>query len=122
MPHRILLVEDEAGYQELAAALLTEYDLSIFSSAEEALQAVHEKSFDLVICDLNLFGTSGLHFLNTLRQEGLSEKIPVVICSSQDDPETKQKAADMGAAGFVCKPYESEGFLKVIQSLLGAPI
>lgn len=121
MPSKILVVEDEPGYQELAAAVLAEYDLTICSSGEEASAVVKEKGFDLVLCDINLMGVSGLHFIGTLSKEGLSEKIPVVMCSSQDDAETKRTVAELGAAGFICKPYENETLLKVIQSFLGPP-
>lgn len=119
MPHKILVVEDELGYQELAAAVLAEYELTVCSSAEEASAIVHEKKFNLVLCDINLMGISGLHFIGTLHQEGLSEKVPVVMCSSQDDAETKKKVSELGAAGFVCKPYESETLLKIVRSHLG---
>lgn len=119
--NKILVIEDEPGYQELAAAILAQYDLTICSSGEEAEKYLEKEQFDLFLCDINLMGVSGLHFINTLQQEGLSVNVPVVMCSSQDDPETKRKVAELGAAGFVCKPYESSVLLKIVQSLLKSP-
>lgn len=119
--NKILVVEDEPGYQELAAAVLAQYDLTICSSGEEAAKALAEQEFDLLLCDINLMGISGLHFISTLHHDGLSDKVPVVMCSSQDDPETKRKVAELGAAGFVCKPYANEVLLKVVESLLKSP-
>ncbi|MBI3289429.1 MAG: response regulator [Elusimicrobia bacterium] len=116
---RILLVEDDLGYQELLSTILADrYALSLCSSAEEGMAKLDAEAFDLVICDINLFGMTGLELLDKLHREGKSEGCPVVLCSSQTDPDTRVKAMTLGAAGFVVKPYDIDALLALIATLL----
>ena len=49
---------------------------------------------------------------------GRLEICPVVMCSSQFNSETKEMVLNMGAAGFIPKPYQSKVVLSLIKALL----
>jgi DNA-binding response OmpR family regulator len=116
---RILVVEDEPGYQERLRAILPKtHDLTICSSVEEAREKIGAERFDLVISDLNLFGMSGFEIINIIKQAGLSETCPVIICSCMNDSETRQRAMDAGASGFIPKPFNIEMVLPTVSALL----
>lgn len=116
---KILFVEDEIGYQELAESILSEqYALTVCSSAERAMVKLDAETFDLVIADIYLFGLSGLELLSKLRREGKSESCPVILCSSRVDPEIRQRAMDLGAAGFLAKPYPIETLANLAATFL----
>ncbi|MEK7389501.1 MAG: response regulator [Elusimicrobiota bacterium] len=116
---KILLVEDEVGYQELAASLLSaEYDVTVCSTAEDACEKLDQEEFALVISDINMFGMTGLELLAKLKREGKSEKCPVVLCSAQSDPATKQIAMAQGAAGFIGKPFPIAQLTTLVAALL----
>jgi len=121
MSKRILIVEDEPGYQELMATILRPgaFDLTICSSAEAAIVKIDTELFDLIITDINLQGMTGIHVLEKMKSLDRLEACPVVMCSSQFDPATKEMAADLGAAGFIPKPYECEMLLTTVKALLG---
>ncbi len=123
MGNKILVVEDELEYQNLMMAILAGYEVTVCGTSEEALTAIQTEKFDLIILDINLFGMSGLEFLGILHQQGLDAKTPVLMCSSQTDPETKDKAKKNGAAGFIPKPYSPEGVVAMVSAILesGAP-
>lgn len=114
----IMVIEDDEGYQELARALLKEYALTVCSSVEEALPLLRKEPFGLVLCDINLMGMTGLQLIGQLKSEGLTDKIPVVMCSSMADPATRAAAAEMGVAGFVEKPYDGVALQRLVKSLL----
>ena len=118
MAKKILIFEDDPGYQELLKALLGEYDLSVCASVEEASKHFGSGLFDLILCDINLLGMSGFELLQQMRDSGLSEKIPFIFCSSQSDPGTKERAMVLGATGFVAKPFDADALTALVRSLL----
>lgn len=119
---RILFVEDDIGYQELAAAILSsQYELSICSNAEAAAAKLDRETFDLVISDINMFGMTGLELLNKMKREGKSETCPVILCSGQADPVTRETAMAQGAAGFIVKPYPIDVLKTLVAALLPKP-
>lgn len=118
---RILIVEDEPGYQELMESILIAgpFDLTICGSVEEAVVKIDTELFDLIITDINLQGMTGMQVLDKMKALNRLEACPVIMCSSQFDPETKETAANMGAAGFIPKPYQFEMVLSTVKSMLG---
>lgn len=116
---RILVIEDDEGYQELLASHLSPaYDLTLCATVEDALQKIDADKFDLIISDINLQDKSGLEILMRLQGNGRLKECPVLLCSSQNDADTKQLAKNMGAAGFIEKPLEVLPFLDEVGALL----
>ncbi len=121
MSKKILIVEDDLEYQELLTAVLAVYALTVCGSVEEALPVVQTQQFDLIIADINFFGMTGLQFLNLVQTQGLNTKGPVLMCSSQGDCQTRQTVQDMGAVGFISKPYDPEGVQAMVGALIAVP-
>ncbi len=118
MSRRVLVVEDDAGYQELMALLLKDFEITACASMEEAQSALQGKPFDLIISDINLLGMSGLEFVAQAKREGLTERVPFILCTSMSDPQTRQRAIDAGAAAFLLKPFEAEQLRTIVRNLL----
>ena len=119
-PKRVLLVEDDPGYQELAETILGGmFELTVCSSVEEAMGKLDAgQRYSLIISDINLFGMTGLEMLSRRRQAGVTESSPIVMCSSQSDPATRERVLSMGAAGFIAKPYDFEEVVALVRKLL----
>jgi CheY-like chemotaxis protein len=118
---RILIVEDEPGYQELMESLLIAgpFELTICGSVEEATVKIDTEVFDMIITDINLLGLTGFEVLAKIKAQNRLEECPVVMCSSQFDEETKEQALGMGAAGFIPKPYQYDMVLSTVKAMLG---
>jgi CheY-like chemotaxis protein len=118
---RILVVEDEPGYRELMQFILGGvYNMTICSSVEEALVNLDAEQYDLVIADINLHGMTGFAVLEKVKELGRLKASPVIMCSSQFDEETKDRAMRIGAAGFIPKPYQNELVVSTVEAFLGA--
>ena len=65
---------------------------------------------DLVILDLNLPKLSGFEVLASLHASAVVERTPVVILSSSNLSEDKERASSFGARAFFVKPNDWEGF------------
>ena len=67
---------------------------------------------DLVLLDLNLPKMDGFEVLRHIRASGKHAHVPVIIVTSSDSPQDKQKAADM-ASGYFRKPTDYFEYLKL---------
>ncbi|HAH30956.1 MAG TPA: hypothetical protein DCL44_01430 [Elusimicrobia bacterium] len=119
MAKRILVIEDDPDYQELHQTVFSAlYEVIVVDSAEAGISKLDTEHFNLVIADINLFGMTGLEILRKINSAGLTQEIPVVICTGQSDPFTKEQAIELGAAGFVTKPFAVEAMLSFVGALL----
>ncbi|MDE2511001.1 MAG: response regulator [Elusimicrobia bacterium] len=118
---RILLVEDDPGYQELMETMLRKtYQVTICSSAEAALEKLVHERFDLVISDINLLGLTGFEVLGRIKAAGPGKECPVVLSSSNHDQFIREKALVMGAAHFIPKPFDPQTVQDLVSKLIGA--
>ncbi len=73
---------------------------------------------DIVMLDINMPGMDGFEMLARLKGESELENIPVLI-TSQISPKEKDRLIDLGASGFIAKPYTKEAIEKIVHKLLG---
>lgn len=119
MPKRILAVEDDPGYQDLIESILcAAYDVTLVASAEMAIDKLDKEHFDLVITDINLLGMTGFEILAKIKTAGLEQEIPVIMCSGHSEPLTRKRAMELGAAGFITKPYPAESLTSLVHILI----
>ena len=102
---KLLIIDDEAQIRHLLIDLLgTTYDCCEASSAEEALAALSDESFDLVISDIDLGRMSGLELVP--RVHSLSPDTVVVMISGNQDIEFAIRALRVGAFDYISKPID----------------
>src|ERR1700754_26510 len=102
---KLLIIDDEEQIRHLLMDLLSSlYDCCTASSAEEALAALSERTFDLVISDIDMGGMSGLELVP--RVHSLSPDTVVVMVSGNQDIEFAIKALRVGAFDYITKPID----------------
>ncbi|NNN05173.1 MAG: response regulator [Elusimicrobia bacterium] len=113
---RILAVDDEPANVEILARYLASkgHVVTGAGDGEQALAAMKERSFDLVLLDLVLPGRTGLEIM----AEILSlTRAPVVAMSGQSDDDTRHDAMLLGATGFLPKPLDLTALCALIDAL-----
>jgi len=116
---RLLLVEDNADIQAFVGtvARLEGATLIAASTGEEGLVALKsEAAPDLVLLDLNLPGIQGWDVLEQIKSEG--SNLPVVVFSAYTDTPTRERAAQMGAVGFIAKPVGARELVEQLTEFL----
>lgn len=99
----IFFVEDDEGVQDIALLVFGKPDfaVSIFSSAEELLEAGGYP--DVYVLDKQLPGMDGLELCRRLKSDARAKNIPVVMVSA--NPDIKALAASAGADAVIEKPF-----------------
>ena len=100
----VLVVEDEVRIRNMLNQALREmgYHATLTSTAEAATKALSQRSFDILILDLNLPGMGGLDFLECTR--GRHRETQVIILTGFGDLESAQKAIHLDVVEFLTKP------------------
>lgn len=108
---RILIVDDDESTRRLLGRLLESYGYSCFlaANATEARLRLSEQEFPLILCDVNMPGESGLELIrHVLREHPFTA---AVMVTGLDDPQLANIALEIGAYGYILKPFESNEVL-----------
>ena len=108
---QILIVDDEAPIQRMLGRLLEQYGYvcTLASNAKEARLCLGEKEFALILCDVNMPGESGLDLVKHVLSE--YPHTAAVMVTGLDNPQLAGSALEIGAYGYILKPFESNEIL-----------
>jgi len=95
------------------------FEVDQFSNGKEALDAISEKEYDIILTDINMPGASGLEITNHVRT-ALLRDTPIIIFTSINVEQTELDAFEIGANEFIPKPVSPQVLLVRIKKLLGA--
>src|SRR2546423_7939424 len=88
------------------------YTVEVAEDGLAALTALDSFSPALILLDISMPRMDGYEFAGRLEQLGLRERIPLIVLTA--DGRAQQKAAHVGAAGWVSKPFTIDGLLEVV--------
>jgi putative two-component system response regulator len=108
---QILIVDDEGPIQRMLGRLLEQYGYTctLAGSAKEARRCLQEKEFALILCDVNMPGESGLDLVRYVLRE--HHHTAAVMVTGLDNPQLAAAALEIGAYGYILKPFESNEIL-----------
>lgn len=118
-PARILAIDDEPGVLRLLRLELSDdrYEVATASDGEEGLRLCREWHPQLVLLDLVMPGTSGLHILKRIKED---TSLPVVVVSAMTSEQTRAEAMSLGADDFISKPFSLDRLASTVEMLLGS--
>lgn len=118
MRARILVVDDEPSIRTVLKAHLARdgHDVAAAADGAEAVGALTQAPFDLVISDLRMPGMSGLELLSwcTREQPGL----PVILITAHGTVDAAVEALKLGAQDFITKPFDLDELKQAVDKAL----
>jgi two-component system, NarL family, invasion response regulator UvrY len=118
---RILIADDHAIVRKgLKQLILDEFPRAEIGEAYDAEELVKKAIFnkwDIVICDLNMPGRSGLDALKQIKQA--VPTLPVLIMSMYPEEQYGVRVIKAGASGYLSKDSIHDVLIKAIQTVLG---
>lgn len=116
---KILYVDDASSMRKLVDMVISkDYDLTMAEDGLEALEKAKSAQFDLIISDINMPNMNGLEFLKEIRQEANYKFTPILMMTTEASPEMKAKGKELGATGWLVKPFDPQKLDGVIKKVL----
>ena len=120
MEIRSALVVDDSKLASLTLSRMLSkraIDVESAPSGEEALEYLRHKRPDVIFMDILMPGMDGYQAAQSIANMPGISGIPVIMCSSKDSAEDRQKAMKHGAKGFIIKPVTEDGLTKVLKAI-----
>ena len=123
MKHKILVVEDD---KKIALALAIRlraagYDVIAAPDAVLAMSMALKHRPDLLVLDLFIPGGNGFQVAEWLQDLEAMIGVPYIFITASKVPGLREKAGQLGAAGFFEKPYDAGDLLATIREILEPP-
>lgn len=114
MTAKVLLVEDDRALREALAdtLMIGGHEFRAVECAEDAVAALGEEAFSLVISDVNMPGMDGHQLLGLIRAR--YPQLPVLLMTAYGAVERAVDAIRQGAADYLVKPFEPRTLLDLV--------
>jgi putative two-component system response regulator len=104
----ILAVDDTPENLDVVrGALGGDYVIKAAINGMIALKIAQKVPPELILLDIRMPGMDGFEVMSQLQANETTRGIPVIFLTGESDSEVRERAHDMGAAGFVTKPIDS---------------
>jgi two-component system, chemotaxis family, chemotaxis protein CheY len=124
MSRDVLIVDDSATMRQMVKRTMDMAALDVgevfeASNGIEALAQLAEHTIAGILLDINMPTMNGIQLLTRMKQNPRLKDIPIVVASTEGSRERIQQIEQIGAFGFVRKPFQPEQLRDVLKPLLG---
>jgi DNA-binding response OmpR family regulator len=118
----ILIAEDEPSILESLDFILRRagWSIAAVTDGEAVLSTLRRAPPRLVVLDVMLPKRSGFDVLKQIRADDMLRELPVLILTAKGQAKDRRTAEELGADGFVTKPYANAEVVDEVRRLIGA--
>lgn len=121
----VLIVDDSAAIRKILQRVLAQAEINLTNVYEagdglEALDVLRANRVDLVLADINMPKMDGIQLLREIKTDEKWTKIPVVMVTTEGGQSKVITAAELGAAGYVRKPFTADQIRRTLEPILAA--
>ena len=115
---KILVVDDEPVVLNSCRKVLEDdgFDVCLVPSADEALKAIKDEDFDLLLVDVKMPKHDGIYLMQKVKEQW--PDIPIIGMSGYTTPDTITDGVKMGAAAFIAKPFTPDELIKELRRVI----
>lgn len=119
----VLIVDDSAAIRKILQRVLRQTDVPLGEVLEagdgcEALETLKTKKVGLILSDINMPNMDGLQLLSQLKANADLHAVPVVMITTEGSQQKVMEAVQLGAAGYVRKPFTADQIKEKLRGLL----
>ena len=125
MSAKILVVDDSRVARTQVATILGDAGYPVieaFDGADGIEKLKENTDVGLVICDVNMPGMNGLELLAAAKADPALRAIPIVMLTTEAQPELIKEAKTRGALGWLIKPVKGELLLAAVRKVTAIPL
>jgi two-component system chemotaxis response regulator CheY len=117
---RILIVDDSPTIRDITSATLRDahYEVIEASHGVEGLKLLETEEVDMIISDLNMYQMGGFEFVSRVRVNPKFTFTPILFLTTEDSEDCRQMGREVGATGWMLKPFEPSELIKVVNRLV----
>ena len=117
---KILIVDDDATTRKLLGLYLKSrgYEVAYAENGLDGLEKLGTENPNLIISDLNMPFMDGIEFVKTVRADPERAHIPILMVTTEADPEERERALAIGVNGYLVKPVTADVVTQNIRHIL----
>ena len=115
----VLLVDDSISVRRFVGQMLEKagFDVTTASDGADAVTRLGERSFDVMVTDLEMPRLNGYELLEDVRRRPGMRELPIVILTTRSGAKHQSLARRLGVSHYVTKPVAEDVFVRLIESL-----
>jgi len=119
---KILFVDDAELMLKIAKTMLEKFGYQVLtaSNGKEAIELAEKEKPDIIFLDAEMPEMDGWETCRVIKNTLTIKDIPTIMCTGHESDEYRQKSAELGAVGYITKPYNFELIKQKISELLAS--
>lgn len=119
MPKRILTVDDSKTMRDMLLVTLKKagYDVVQAEDGKDGLAKLEASGADVIITDINMPVMDGIAFIKACRANTTYAATPILTLTTESSAEKKAEGRAAGATGWIVKPFNPEGLIRVVEKV-----
>jgi two-component system chemotaxis response regulator CheY len=119
MAKRILTIDDSKTMRDMLMLTLSSagFDVVQAVDGQDGIDVLKRETVDVVITDINMPKMDGYGVIRHLREKREFDAVPILVLTTESDREKKERARDLGATGFIVKPFNPDSLADVIRKV-----
>jgi two-component system chemotaxis response regulator CheY len=124
MPQDVLIVDDSTVIRQMVRRTMDLAGLDVgevyeASNGIEALAQLNDHDVAVMLVDINMPTMNGVQLLRRMKENQRLKDIPIVVVSTEGSRERIEQLEEIGAFGYVRKPFQPEQLRDVLKPLIG---
>jgi CheY-like chemotaxis protein len=122
MPKTILTIDDSRTMRDMLKMALGGAGFTVLQAVDgqDGLNVLAKQTFvDLIITDINMPKLDGYGVIRAVRKDPIYNETPILVLSTEGEQESKDIAKDAGATGWIVKPFDPDGLVKIVNTVCG---
>ena len=114
---RVLTVDDSRTMRDMLRLALVKagFDVVAAVDGEHGLEMLVENGADVIVTDINMPKLDGFGFIERVRDNQTYRATPILVLTTESDPEKKDRARRAGATGWIVKPFNPDKLVEAIR-------
>lgn len=119
MAKRVLTVDDSRTIRDMVCFTLrgAGYEVAEAPDAQAGLNLLKTAKFDCIISDINMPGMDGIAFTKAVRATPTHRSAPILLLTTESDPDKKTAGKQAGATGWLTKPFNPDKLIETVRKV-----
>lgn len=122
MSKKIMVVDDSQTVRQQVGMALTQAGFEVVEAVDgqDGMEKIGlEPDLAMVICDVNMPRMNGIEMLTSVKADGKNASLPVIMLTTEGQPELVERAKKVGAKGWIVKPFKPNLLVAAVKKLTG---